>query len=79
MTDEFISVIGKGDKQRLIPIGTRALKLIENYREIPLLSFRDARILIVTQICKNQLNMEEKVKQMRKRHHKRQADIDYSY
>ena len=32
MTDEFISVIGKGDKQRLIPIGTRALKLIENYR-----------------------------------------------
>lgn len=32
ITDEFISVIGKGDKQRLIPIGTRALKLIENYR-----------------------------------------------
>ena len=35
MTDEFISVIGKGDKQRLIPIGTRALKLIENYRVNP--------------------------------------------
>jgi integrase/recombinase XerD len=31
--DEFISVIGKGDKQRLIPIGARALKLIENYME----------------------------------------------
>ncbi len=31
ITDEFISVIGKGDKQRLIPIGTRAIKLIQNY------------------------------------------------
>jgi integrase/recombinase XerD len=31
--DEFISVIGKGDKQRLIPIGARALKLIKNYME----------------------------------------------
>lgn len=31
--DEFISVIGKGDKQRLIPIGARALKLIRNYIE----------------------------------------------
>lgn len=31
--DEFISVIGKGDKQRLIPIGSRALKLIESYME----------------------------------------------
>ncbi len=30
-TDGFISVIGKGDKQRLIPIGKSALKLIENY------------------------------------------------
>lgn len=29
--DGFISVIGKGDKQRLIPIGKSALKLIENY------------------------------------------------
>ena len=29
--DEFISVIGKGDKQRLIPIGRKALKLIKNY------------------------------------------------
>ncbi|MCD6017226.1 MAG: integrase [Bacteroidetes bacterium] len=30
-TDGFISVIGKGDKQRLIPIGKSALKLIDNY------------------------------------------------
>ncbi len=29
--DGFISVIGKGDKQRLIPIGKSALKLIDNY------------------------------------------------
>lgn len=29
--DEFISVIGKGDKQRLIPIGSTALNLIKNY------------------------------------------------
>jgi integrase/recombinase XerD len=31
--DGFISVIGKGDKQRLVPIGKAALKLIDNYRE----------------------------------------------
>ena len=29
--DGFISVIGKGNKQRLIPIGKSALRLIENY------------------------------------------------
>lgn len=29
----FISVIGKGDKQRLVPIGKGALKLIDNYRK----------------------------------------------
>ncbi len=29
----FISVIGKGNKQRLVPIGKAALKLIDNYRE----------------------------------------------
>jgi integrase/recombinase XerD len=27
----FISVIGKGDKQRLVPVGRSALKLIDNY------------------------------------------------
>ncbi len=31
ITDGFISVIGKGDKQRLIPIGKSALRLIDNY------------------------------------------------
>lgn len=54
-------------------------KLIESEAEIPLLSFRDARILIVTQICKNQIEMEQKIKQMNKRHIKRKADIDRWY
>ena len=31
-SDGFISVIGKGDKQRLVPIGERALKQIDVYR-----------------------------------------------
>lgn len=31
IVDEFVSVIGKGDKQRLIPIGKTAIKLIQNY------------------------------------------------
>jgi integrase/recombinase XerD len=31
INDGFISVIGKGDKQRLIPIGKSALRLIDNY------------------------------------------------
>ena len=52
---------------------------IENEEEIPLLSFKDARILIVTRICLNQTDMDEKVKQMGKRHKKRQADIDWRY
>jgi SRSO17 transposase len=54
-------------------------KLIEGKTEIPLLSFKDARILIVTQICKTQIEMEEKIKQMQKRHVKRKADIDWNY
>lgn len=29
--DGFVSVIGKGNKQRLVPIGRSALKLIDNY------------------------------------------------
>jgi integrase/recombinase XerD len=32
-SDGFISVIGKGDKQRLVPIGSRAVKQIEIYRQ----------------------------------------------
>lgn len=54
-------------------------KLIESKKEIPLLSFKDARILIVTQFCTIQIEMEQKLKQMQKRHHKRKADIDRNY
>ncbi len=54
-------------------------KLIEGKTEIPLLSFKDARILIVTRICKTQIEMEKKIKQMQKRHIKRKTDIDWNY
>lgn len=54
-------------------------KLIEAKEEIPLLSFKDARILIVTQICTTQIELEKKIVQMQKRHVKRQADIDWNY
>lgn len=30
----FVRIIGKGDKQRLVPIGDRAIKLVENYIEL---------------------------------------------
>lgn len=29
----YISIVGKGDKQRLVPVGNTAIKLITNYRE----------------------------------------------
>ncbi len=54
-------------------------KLIETKKEIPLLSFKDARILIVTQICTTQIDLEQKIIQMQKRHVKRKADIDWNY
>jgi len=54
-------------------------KMIEIKKKIPLLSFKDARILIVTQICATQIEMEQKIKQMQKRHSKRKADIDWNY
>jgi SRSO17 transposase len=53
--------------------------LTECKEEIPLLSFKDARILIVTQICTTQIEMEQKIRQMQKRHVKRKADIDWNY
>lgn len=54
-------------------------RLTECKEEIPLLSFKDARILIVTQICTTQIEMEQKIRQMQKRHVKRKADIDWNY
>lgn len=54
-------------------------KLIEVKEEIPLLSFSDARILLVAKICTAQIGMDQKIKQMQKRHRKRKADIDWNY
>lgn len=54
-------------------------KMIESKAEIPLLSFKDARIMIVAQICRAQIDMEQKIGQMQKRHAKRKADIDRNY
>lgn len=54
-------------------------KMIETKEQIPLLSFKDARILVVTQICSSQIDMEQKIKQMQKRHDKRKADIEWNY
>jgi hypothetical protein len=44
-----------------------------------LLSFRDVRIMLVANICATQIEMENKARQMQKRHKKRQADIDLFY
>lgn len=54
-------------------------RLIECKEEIPLLSFKDTRILIVAQICRTQIEMEQKIRQMQNRHVKRKADIDWNY
>jgi len=54
-------------------------KLLEQKKEIPLMSFRDVRIMLVANICATQVEIENKVLQMHKRHKKRQADIDYAY
>ena len=52
---------------------------IENHSEIPLLSFRDARILIILQIFGTKKDVKLGVKQMEKRHKKRKYDIDRNY
>jgi SRSO17 transposase len=54
-------------------------KMIESKEQIPLLSFKDARILVVTQIYTTQIEMEQKITQMQKRHSKRKADIEWNY
>lgn len=54
-------------------------QLIEHQKEVPLLSFRDARIMLTANICATQIDMERKVEQMQKRHVSRQRDIDRHY
>jgi SRSO17 transposase len=52
---------------------------MDNHPEIPLLSFRDARILVILQVFGTQKDVVQRLEQMAKRHHKRQLAIDYSY
>ena len=52
---------------------------IDNQLKIPLLSFRDARILIIFQVFGTKKEFKLRLKQMKKRHKKRQYDIDRNY
>lgn len=49
---------------------------IDNQEEVPLLSFRDARILIILHVFGTQEEIELRLKQMEKRHQKRKYDIE---
>jgi len=52
--------------------------MIEHREQVELLSFRDVRIMVVAQICQQQILFEKKAKQMVKRHKKRKVDMDYA-
>ena len=52
---------------------------IDNQLEIPLLSFRDARILIILQVFGSEEDVQLRLTQMEKKHKKRQYDIDRNY
>lgn len=52
---------------------------IHNHSDVPLLSFRDARILVILQVFGTPKEMLLRLEQMGKRHHKRKLDIDYCY
>lgn len=52
---------------------------IDNVKKTPLLSFRDARILIILQIFGTKEEVEKRMQQMEKRHRKRKYDIELKY
>lgn len=52
---------------------------MDNHSDAPLLSFRDARILVILQVFGTPKDIELRLEQMAKRHHKRKLDIDYCY
>ncbi|HCC30953.1 MAG TPA: hypothetical protein DEQ03_13035 [Marinilabiliales bacterium] len=52
---------------------------MDNHSDVPLLSFRDARILVILQVFGTPKDVEQRLEQMAKRHHKRKLDIDYCY
>lgn len=52
---------------------------MDNHSNVPLLSFRDARILVIMQVFGTPKDIEQRLEQMAKRHQKRKLDIDYCY
>jgi SRSO17 transposase len=52
---------------------------MDNHSDVPLLSFRDARILVILQVFGTPKDIQLRLEQMAKRHHKRKLDIDYCY
>jgi len=52
---------------------------IENEEKYPLMSVRDARLLLIEMIKEDQILLHKRWMQMNKRHQKRQADIDRFY
>jgi len=52
---------------------------IDNQSEVPLLSFRDARILVILQMFGTKKDIEIRLEQMEQRHRKRKYDIDLNY
>jgi len=52
---------------------------IDKHSEVPLLSFRDARILVIVEVFATENEAKIILKHMYKRHKKRKQAIDYSY
>ena len=52
---------------------------IENHQQVPLLSFRDTRILVILQIFGSKEDVKKRLEQMEKRHIKRKYDIELKY
>ncbi len=52
---------------------------IDNRSQVPLLSFRDARILVILEVFATEDEAKIILKHMHKRHKKRKQAIDYSY
>ena len=52
---------------------------MDNHSQVPLLSFRDARILVILQIYGTEKEVRQRLDQMYKRHKKRKYDIDLNY
>ena len=52
---------------------------MDNHSDVPLLSFRDARILVILQVFGTPKDIQLRLEQMEKRHHKRKRDIDYHH